>query len=393
LSVGKTLAIANNFEDKLKMSEETSVLKGFLAITLLILIISWSSRSDDIQSVLLYLVPYAVAVAFPAKFTDLASGLVLGAVFIELPFTILFSFFGGIFPDPQVLALMRISSAILIVLALVGFVAHRRDGQQTGRFVGGAFTSVAYILAAAFALGRSTSHAAEIPADAKAALGPIHACLVLYTEKHAGQYPPSLKELGPHGSQCLDAALAAGNAERMKIKYHVQGGAKPGNYSLLMESSSWFKKSKSFYTDTTGIIHESFTSRPASSEDRVIGNASYILRSIANCLVQNGGTPYPRDVQHFREDLNLICSRHFMENGLQYHTYGTEVRYVPKVDHDIVKGFALTARPGNYGKDGVRSYFVDETSIVRGTSDNRAAGPDDPPVPACEYDSNPCHGV
>jgi hypothetical protein len=72
-----------------------------------------------------------VAVALPVKFTDLASGLVLGAVFIELPFTVLVSFFGGVFPDPQVFVLMRTTSAILVVLALVGLVAHRREGQQT----------------------------------------------------------------------------------------------------------------------------------------------------------------------------------------------------------------------------------------------------------------------
>jgi len=74
-----------------------------------------------------------------------------------------------------------------------------------------------------------------------------------------------------------------------------------------------------------------------------------------------------------------------MENGLQYQTHGTEVSYLPKLDHDSVTGFALTARPGNYGKGGVRSYVVDETGIVRATSDDRAATSNDPRVSACEY--------
>jgi hypothetical protein len=242
-------------------------------------------------------------------------------------------------------------------------------------------------------LGSSTSHSAEVPADPKAALGPIQVCLALYAGKHGEQYPPDLKELGPNGSQCLDGGLAAGHAGNMKITYRMQHNNRAGNYSLLMESGSWFgKKSRSFYADESGIVHQSFTTRPASSDDRVIENASSILRSIANCLIQEGA-PYPRDGQHFPEDLKLICSRHFMESGLQYHTYGAEVRYTAKVDHDTVRGFTLTARPRSYGKDGVRSYFVDETGIVRGTSNDRAAGPDDPPVPACEYDSNPCRGA
>jgi hypothetical protein len=179
----------------------------------------------------------------------------------------------------------------------------------------------------------------------------------------------------------------------MKVTYRPQHENGAENYSLLMENSSWFgEKSKSFYTDESGIIHESFTSRPATSEDRVKENASSILRSIAKCLIQEGA-PYPRDVQHFRDTPNSICSRQFMGNGIQYHTHGAEVHYASKVDHDTVSGFTLTARPKSYGKDGVRSYFVDETGIVRGTSDNRAAGPNDPPVPACEYDSNPCRGA
>jgi hypothetical protein len=151
-----------------------------------------------------------------------------------------------------------------------------------------------------------------------------------------------------------------------------------------MASRSWFKKKGSFYTDATGVIHRSMGAEPASSTTPVINNVSSILRSIANCLIQNG-PQYPSDVQHFPDDAKLVCSRQFMKNGLQYQTYGTEVSYVPTLDHDRVTGFALTARPKDYGKGGVRSYLVDETGVVHTTSDNRAASASDPPVSACEY--------
>lgn len=356
---------------------------------LLVLISFWGGRSDDIHLVLIYLVPFAVAAVLPAKFTDFASGLVLGTVLIELPFTVLFSFFGGIFPDPRTLQLMRATSIIFIVFAVVGLVVHRKEKEKKGSFLGGALASVAYILIAVLVLSSSTGHAAEMQPDPTATLGSIHVCLGRYAEQHAGQYPRSLSELGPHGLQCLDDWLAKGYAGNMKIIYYPPQEPGTSNFSLLMKRNSWFRKSNSFYTDRTGMIHESFTSRPASADDRVIKNASSVLRLIADCLIQEGA-PYPGDVQHFHDAPNSICSRHFMENGLQYQTFGSEVRYTSKADHGIVSGFTLTARPKSYGKDGVRSYFVDETGTVRGTSDNRAAGPDDPPVPACEYNANPC---
>jgi len=372
------------------MSKATSVLKGSLAISLLVLISLWSSRPEDLRLVLIYLVPYLLSLVLPGRFTNFASGLVLGGVLIEIPFTLFFSVFGGIFPDPRSLMLMRVTSMVFVILAVVSVVTHRKEDRKTGSFLGGVATSIFYVLIAAFALSSATGHSTEIQPDPTPALGSIHACLALYAQKHGGQYPSELKELGPNGSQCLEGGLAAGHAGNMKITYRPQRENKTGNYSLFMENTSWFgKKSRSFYADESGVIHESFTTHPASPDDRVIQNASSILRSIANCLIQSGA-PYPRDMQHFRDDPNSICSRKFMETGLQYHTHGAEVHYSVKADHEVAQGFTLTARPGSYGKDGVRSYFVDETGIVRGTSDDRAAGPDDPPVPTCEYDSNPC---
>ncbi len=364
-------------------------LKVFLAAGLLVLIGLWGTGSEDLRLVLIYLVPYAVAAALPLKFTDFASGLVLGAALIELPVTVLFSFFGGFFPDPRAFPLMRVTSVILAVLAIMGVAAHRKGQKKTGSFIGGALASLAYILIVVLVLSSSTSHSAELQPDPTATLGSIHACLVRYAEQNRGKYPPSLSDLGPHGLQCLDDWLAKGYAGNMKIIYHPAPEHGPRNFSLLMKRNSWFQKSNSFYTDQSGIIHESFTSQPASAADRVINNASSVLRSLANCLIQEGA-PYPRDIQHFREDPKSSCSRSYMENGLRYRIPGIEVKYAPKLDHDLVKGFTLTARPRSYGKNGVRSYFVDETGVVRGTGEDREAGPDDPAVPDCEYNFNPC---
>lgn len=44
------------------------------------------------------------------------------------------------------------------------------------------------------------------------------------------------------------------------------------------------------------------------------------------------------------------------------------------------KTYALIARPIQYGSTGQRSYFTNESGIIRATSENRAAGPNDPPI-------------
>src|SRR6266849_5248161 len=48
--------------------------------------------------------------------------------------------------------------------------------------------------------------------------------------------------------------------------------------------------------------------------------------------------------------------------------------------------FSLQARPNLYRESGVRSYYVDEDGIIRGTVKNRPATKNDSPVPICEWD-------
>jgi len=48
--------------------------------------------------------------------------------------------------------LMRISSVLLILLAIASLVAYRQPGSRPGRFFGGLFASVAYIIFAVLVL-------------------------------------------------------------------------------------------------------------------------------------------------------------------------------------------------------------------------------------------------
>jgi hypothetical protein len=47
-----------------------------------------------------------------------------------------------------------------------------------------------------------------------------------------------------------------------------------------------------------------------------------------------------------------------------------------------IKSDTLTARPAVFGKTGRRSFFVDQTRVIRFTSENRLATASDPEIPA-----------
>jgi len=46
----------------------------------------------------------------------------------------------------------------------------------------------------------------------------------------------------------------------------------------------------------------------------------------------------------------------------------------------VIKKYTVTASPQTFGKAGVRSFFVDETGIIRYTAENRRASASDPPL-------------
>jgi hypothetical protein len=46
----------------------------------------------------------------------------------------------------------------------------------------------------------------------------------------------------------------------------------------------------------------------------------------------------------------------------------------------VAKNYMATARPVVFGKTGRRSFFVDQTGVIRCTSENRSATVGDPPI-------------
>jgi hypothetical protein len=48
----------------------------------------------------------------------------------------------------------------------------------------------------------------------------------------------------------------------------------------------------------------------------------------------------------------------------------------------VAQRYEVTARPAVFGKTGRRSFFVDQTHVIRFTSENRSATASDPEIPA-----------
>lgn len=60
------------------------------------------------------------------------------------------------------------------------------------------------------------------------------------------------------------------------------------------------------------------------------------------------------------------------------YTPGPTVKYAVAGCPRGVEAYTLSARPVSYGKTGVRSFFTDQSAIIRGTSEDRAATVGDP---------------
>jgi hypothetical protein len=136
-----------------EISSRTVILKG-LAVGGLVIIFSLAARlgGRNPQLTAFYLVPYVAGILMPLKFTDFAAGMCFGAVLMQLPITLFFSLFGGIFPDSYSFLVMRISSACFLLIGVSSIFAYRQAGSQLGRFFAGLFVSIGYLILAVLIL-------------------------------------------------------------------------------------------------------------------------------------------------------------------------------------------------------------------------------------------------
>ncbi len=142
----------------MEISSRIFIWKGAAAAGVVtIFFLALQRGGTDVEFTAFYLLPYVAAILMPLRFTDFAAGVSFGAVLIELPVTLFFSMYGGMFPDRLSFLFMRIASALFFLIGVSSIFAYRQPGSQLGRFFGGFFVSIAYIILAALVLS-AVSH-------------------------------------------------------------------------------------------------------------------------------------------------------------------------------------------------------------------------------------------
>lgn len=59
---------------------------------------------------------------------------------------------------------------------------------------------------------------------------------------------------------------------------------------------------------------------------------------------------------------------------------GYRFMYKPVIKDGVVVHYSVVARPVEYEETGIRSFFSDDSAIIRATSDDRDANANDPPL-------------
>jgi hypothetical protein len=118
------------------------------------------------------------------------------------------------------------------------------------------------------------------------------------------------------------------------------------------------------------IVPERHGNPTAQAESRAVES----LREVGTSLMEYAGSQngaYPPLFESLDERARNAAQ---LARSVNY-----QIQYMPgPVEADgIIHGYNLQARAGNYG---FRSFFTDETGIVRATRENRAATGQDPPL-------------
>jgi hypothetical protein len=73
-------------------------------------------------------------------------------------------------------------------------------------------------------------------------------------------------------------------------------------------------------------------------------------------------------------------------NSNRVENHGTILDYEPTRDASgRIVYFNVTLRPKNFGEDGVRSYFMNDSGVIHATSEDRAATSGDTEAMTCEF--------
>ena len=245
-----------------------------------------------------------------------------------------------------------------------------------------------------------TVHRWEGTQSAPSALGVYRTvgCLDQYALAHGGLYPASFDELArTTGQYCVTGPRSGGAWRSQKLFYHPAQGpdGRIVGYSILFGPDDfWGKIRTAWYVDQTGLVHTSPKGQFASKQGPLWswGNETLELKNWSECYAKDAaarsasGASFDwkatlRPEGRCEPDIRNIQDGHVAFGQ----SYTAHFHVKPPDSSGRQSGFYVIARPDQYGSSGVRSYYFDETGIIRATPHNREPNSTDEPIPECEW--------
>ena len=298
----------------------------------------------------------------------------------------------------------------------------RTDGQTAGKWATGVFAAL--IVGAVLSQIVEESTWAKAPAmtedqaaaqseeysrghTARGMVRVIGKCVFQYAKGHPAQgFPEKLEQLGATGDGCLqrnggpevpghvfayEAWSSRGTGRRDRFKARSQEVAKvPSTFPLPDDM-----------VDETGV----FANVAGDKRGFAFSPALNLVATIGNCLKREfqatGTKGYPSNLHgilSIKGDYGTACVQPFQAKDLSvfglwrndFVYSGYRFTYAAlKESGGEYKGFQLQARPEEYGKEALRSYYMDESGAVHATPEDRAANAGDADA-GCELTQKNC---
>jgi hypothetical protein len=236
----------------------------------------------------------------------------------------------------------------------------------------------------------------------------IGKCLFQYAAAHPQEgFPANLEQLGQSGNACLQGEKTSLQTPGYAFLYEASNSVPGGTRDRFKARSKQVEHIPGTFSLPDTIVDETgiFASLEGDKRGFAFSPELVLLNGIAVCLKRDfdaaGSGSYPQNLRgllSIKAEYGTQCVQPFQANELSmlelwrnkftYRFYD----YTYLVTNETggkYKGFHLEARPKEYGKEELRSYFIDESGKARATPYNRAPNIGDPDAD-CELKQQSC---
>lgn len=219
-------------------------------------------------------------------------------------------------------------------------------------------------------------------------------------------YPRTLPEAERALPGCLPEGLASGGAVGgYRYLYQAANQAPADRFSLVADPTVRVGKVLySFFSDETAVIRQQGENVLATANDSSLAPAADFdqLVGVVNNYTwwqeRDAGRRFVEGALHFPETADdLLKVSGIQINGS--HAAGQDTfeshgyRFMYRKTADDFENFELTARPIEYGANGIRSFLIDNTGMAHATVEDRPATRNDPDALYCDFQPGPCRNI